>query len=86
MPQKRARARKGPKALFGIVLREQRQKHGFSQESFADRTGYHRNYIGQLERGEKSPSLTALFDFAKTLNTEASELLKLMETRMHHRQ
>jgi transcriptional regulator with XRE-family HTH domain len=42
-------------------------------------TGYHRNYIGQLERGEKSPSLKALFDFAESFQLEPSDLLKKVE-------
>ena len=30
------------------------------------RAGYHRTYIGQLERGEKSPSLRTLFSLSAT--------------------
>jgi DNA-binding XRE family transcriptional regulator len=60
-------------------LRALRHEGGYSQDSFAHRTGYHRNYIGQLERGEKSPSLTALFDFAKTFGMRPSEVLKCVE-------
>jgi transcriptional regulator with XRE-family HTH domain len=49
------------------------------QEGFAHRTGYHRNYIGQLERGEKSPSLSALFNLAEAFDKRRSELLTLVE-------
>jgi transcriptional regulator with XRE-family HTH domain len=31
--------------------------------------GYHRTYIGQLERGEKSPSLRTISDLAEALKT-----------------
>jgi transcriptional regulator with XRE-family HTH domain len=41
--------------------------------------GYHRNYIGQLERGEKSPSLNALFNFANGLGLRPSEMLSRVE-------
>ena len=41
--------------------------------------GYHRNYIGQLERGEKSPSLSALFNFANGLGLRPSEMLARIE-------
>lgn len=37
-----------------------------------------RNYIGQLERGEKSPSLTALFNITKSCGILASELVMSM--------
>jgi transcriptional regulator with XRE-family HTH domain len=62
-----------------VVLRRLRQNKGLSQDSFAHQTGYHRNYVGQLERGEKSPSLNALFDFAGSFGMKPSELLRLME-------
>lgn len=62
-----------------MVLRRLRQEKGYSQDSFAHQTGYHRNYVGQLERGEKSPSLNALFDFAGSFGMKPSELLRLME-------
>ena len=71
-----------PRAAFGIVIRELRQSFGDSQESFAHRAGYHRNYIGQLERGEKSPSLNALFDFAKTFGMRPSKILRSVEKRV----
>jgi transcriptional regulator with XRE-family HTH domain len=62
-----------------MVLRQLREQHGDSQEAFAHRTGYHRNYIGQLERGEKSPSLSALFNLAEAFGKRPSELLRLVE-------
>ena len=61
------------------MLRTLRQEGGWSQDAFADRTGYHRNYIGQLERGEKSPSLSAVFNFAKSFAMRPSELLRRTE-------
>lgn len=68
-----------PQKAFGVVLRQLRLDNGYSQDSYAHQTGYHRNYIGQLERGEKSPSLKALFDFAGSFELRPSELLKKVE-------
>jgi transcriptional regulator with XRE-family HTH domain len=62
-----------------VVLRQLRVDKGYSQDSYAHQTGYHRNYIGQLERGEKSPSLKALFDFAESFRLKPSELLQKVE-------
>jgi transcriptional regulator with XRE-family HTH domain len=75
----RNRKRRNPKAAFGAVLRQLREKHGYSQEGLAHLAGYHRNYIGQLERGEKSPSLNALFNFAAVFDKRASSVVRSVE-------
>ena len=68
-----------PEDLFGQVLRDLRKERGFSQEELAFQSGYHPTYIGQLERGKKSPSLRAIMRIAHALTTRASELLKRVE-------
>ena len=47
-----------------------------SQEVFADMIGYHRTYVGSVERGERNVTLSTLEAFAKGLNVHPSELLK----------
>jgi len=81
VPRKTTRTRRtvNPKVAFGVVLRRLREQRGDSQEAFAHRTGYHRNYIGQLERGEKSPSLNALFNLSEAFDKRPSEVLRLVE-------
>ena len=37
---------------FGRVIRELRLEQGISQEELGNRTGLHRNHVGQVERGE----------------------------------
>jgi transcriptional regulator with XRE-family HTH domain len=71
-----------PRTVFGVTLRQLRQTRGYSQEPFAHYAGYHRNYIGQLERGEKSPSLRALFDLAKSFRMRPSEILEIVEQQL----
>jgi transcriptional regulator with XRE-family HTH domain len=80
--QTRATGRQAPQRLFGLVLRRLRLQTGKSQEAFAHLTGYHRNYIGQLERGEKSPSLNALFVLSSAVHTSPSALLRRVEREM----
>lgn len=75
----RGTAPRTAEALFGQVLRECRKKQGFSQEELGFRSGYHPTYIGQLERGKKSPSLRTIFDLAGVLDTPGSELLRRVE-------
>ena len=78
----RSQHKSNPKIAFGLVLRQLREQYGDSQDSFARRTGYHRNYVGQLERGEKSPSLSALFNLSRALGLRPSQFLERVEKRL----
>ena len=71
--------RTSPEIAFGRELRNLRLKRKISQEELGARSGYHRTYIGQLERGEKSPSLRTLFDLAATLGVLPSTLVRTIE-------
>lgn len=51
-----------------------RRRLGFSQEKFAELCDMHRTYIGAIERGEKTPTITTLEKIAKGLNIEIVEL------------
>ncbi|MFZ0959982.1 MAG: helix-turn-helix transcriptional regulator [Terriglobia bacterium] len=61
-----------PEQAFGLTLRRIRLKRGLSQQALADRSGYHRAYIGLLEGGHKSPSLRTVFNIATTLQVQPS--------------
>ena len=65
---------------FGKVLKQLRQKRGLSQEELAFESGYHRTYISLLERGKKSPSLQTIFQLAKALNMEPSEIVERVQS------
>jgi len=62
---------------FGARIRELRTARGLSQEQLAELTGFHRTYIGMVERGERNLSLSNVGVFADTFGINASELLKL---------
>jgi transcriptional regulator with XRE-family HTH domain len=68
--------------LFGIALRDLRKKRGLSQETLAFESGYHPTYIGQLERGRKSPSLRTIVSLASVLDVLPSQLLQDVETHL----
>jgi transcriptional regulator with XRE-family HTH domain len=57
-----AEDRRTPEQAFGFPLRKIRRKRGLSQQRLADKSDYHRTYIGLLERGQESPSLHAIFN------------------------
>ena len=68
-----------PEQAFGANLRRMRLKRGLSQQGLADKSGYHRTYIGLLERGQKSPSLRTIWNIAIVLQAKPSEMLKRVE-------
>ena len=53
-----------------------RKERGFSQEGFAHECGFHRSYMGAVERGEKNITLAMVNKLAKTLKISLSELFK----------
>ena len=54
---------------------------GWSQQKLADKLGYTERYIGQLERGVKSPTLRTLADIAEAFATKPSVILSAAERR-----
>ena len=61
---------------LGNAIRCERNKLGISQEKFAEKSGFHRTYIGHVERGEKNITVVGLLKIAKTLGISTSELLQ----------
>jgi Predicted transcription factor, homolog of eukaryotic MBF1 len=60
---------------FGERIRTLRQERNWSQEVLAEKTGFHRTYIGMVERGERNLSLKNIEIFANTFEITLSELL-----------
>ncbi len=60
---------------FDARIRALRNGRGLSQEKLAELTGFHRTYIGMIERGERNPTLVNIEIFAKTFEMTLSELL-----------
>lgn len=67
---------------FADVLRQERQKVGWSQEELGFRTGLHRTYISQIERGIKNPTLTTVNRIADALGIGLTDLVQKVEVRM----
>jgi len=67
------------KRAFSRVLFELRQECNLTQEELAFESGYHPKYIGLLERGKYSPSLTTILELAAALNTTGADLVERVE-------
>lgn len=61
---------------FGEKLKEIRTQKGLSQEKLAFKSGLHRTYISDIERGARNVSLINIEKIAKALGVSNSELLK----------
>ncbi len=59
----------------GENLRRYRSEHGLSQEAFADMLGFHRTYVGGLERGERNLSLRSVERLAESIGADPLDLL-----------
>ena len=64
---------------FGKMLRELRKEKGYSQEAFAERAGIDRSYMGHIERGEKSITLTKIYQLTEALSMKPSEFFTRLE-------
>tara|TARA_R110002110_G_scaffold23494_4_gene89458 strand:+ start:400 stop:636 length:237 start_codon:yes stop_codon:yes gene_type:complete len=62
--------------IIAANVRKRRLQMGLSQEEFAGVCGYHRTYIGSIERSERNITVSTLEALATGLETEPAELLR----------
>lgn len=61
---------------LGENIRRLRKKKGLTQEQLGESAQIHYSYVGQVERGEKMPSLKTLQKLAAALNTKLQYILE----------
>ena len=64
---------------FGALVRQLRLERGLSQERLAELCGLHRNYIGAIERAERTPSIVTADKLAKALGTTLAGMFSQVE-------
>jgi|SRR5579859_82873 len=60
---------------IGPVIRALRIAKGWSLQDLGDEAGYERGFIGEVERGEKTPGLQTLRNIAQALGTTANAIM-----------
>lgn len=64
---------------FGALVRQLRLEKGLSQERLGEVCGLHRNYIGAVERAERTPSIVSADKLARALGTTLSGMFSELE-------
>lgn len=61
--------------ILGENIRTHRLNLKWSQEKLAEKSDLHRNYIGDIERGEENVSVDALMRIATALKVSLGDLV-----------
>lgn len=62
--------------IFSSNMKNYRRKAGFTQEELAEKAGFHRTYIGSVERAERNVSIDAMEKIALALDLSIDQLFK----------
>ena len=63
------------RSLVGENVRQLRISRGMTQERLAEVSGFSQQYISDLERGRRNPTVVSLFDLAQALKATPAELV-----------
>jgi len=61
---------------FGRRIRDLRTRLCISQEELAFRAGFHRTYVGMIERGERNITLSNMMKLANALKIRLNDLFE----------
>ncbi|MEH2626322.1 transcriptional regulator with XRE-family HTH domain [Bradyrhizobium sp. AZCC 1719] len=61
--------------LVGRNFGRLRKQKGFTQEKFAEASGFTQQYISGLENGRRNPTIVTLFELATTLGVSHIDLV-----------
>ena len=68
--------------MFGKRIQQIRKDMNLSQEKFGELVGFHRTYIGHIERAEKSVSIKTIEQICKALNISIQELFDFSKLKL----
>ena len=60
---------------FGTNLKTLRNARSWTQDYLGERADLNPKYVGEIERGERNPSLDVIWRLARALDVDAAELV-----------
>ena len=64
------------RALVGQNFSRLRRRQGLTQEQLAERSGFSQQYLSDLERGKRNPTIVSLYELAQALGVPYLDLLR----------
>jgi len=64
------------RVLVGRNVRKARERAKMTQEQFADKSGFSQQYISDLERGRRNPTIVSLYELAQALGVSHVDLVR----------
>lgn len=61
--------------LVGINVKRLRLAAGLTQEQFAELSGFSQQYLSDLERGRRNPTVVTLFELSQALRSTPVDLI-----------
>lgn len=61
--------------MVGRNFARLRREKGFTQEEVEQRSGFSQQYISDLERGRRNPTIVTLFELAQSIGVSHMELV-----------
>ena len=71
------------KDILGAAIKRERSLLGLSQEELARRSGLHRTYVSDLERGTRNPSIESIDKLARALHISVLKLFEVAGNERH---
>lgn len=68
----------GLEEAFAVVLRRLRKARGWSQQEVGFRSDLGRVYLSLLERAQRRPSLSTVFQLSRALGVEPEEFIRMV--------
>jgi transcriptional regulator with XRE-family HTH domain len=71
----RSKGQQWPEIELGGRIRRHREERGWTLPMLAKRSGLHKTYVGQIERGERNPSLVVVIQIADAFGFDPAALV-----------